>query len=562
MWSKNVSRTIITITLLLFSFIGLSQNFTYSGYIYNADGTGAVNVPVKLYKRTTPTLAGFTSQTNYNGHSYYRSTGSMTWTSAKTACENMGGHLATVSNAAENNFLFNTWPSGWIGYYQDRVAGYTYSEPLGGYRWTETQVTSGLGINYDVSSYTSGPTLVDIKSSINATLYNSPTYSSTGGKYLTFNGSNQYAITNNLASQFSSTAISVVAWVYPTGNGVIASELNVPSTSSGWHESIMEITGSNTLRVGFWNGIGITQLSTPITLNTWNMVCLTYDGTTMRGYLNNVSFGSVNFSRQASFIHGGNGQQHFAFGLSDATNMGSGAFGSFRLGVIQFFDRAITVDEIDRTFNLYAYRYRTNQYANWNPGEPNNSSNEDYTQFVSGGKWNDLANSSLPYVIEFDYINDFTPWALHQTVYTNSSGYYSFSQPTNPATEWYIQYDAPTPITTLQITDMVEVSKLVLGTTPIKSIHYHRYDVNNDGRINVADEHYINLRRYGFFSVWINMSPSRIFTPAQYTTLTTNTSDLRSTIPGVSSITINTPVSGGSQNYYLIAPGYKTTVTY
>jgi hypothetical protein len=58
------------------------------------------------------------------------------------------------------------------------------------------------------------------------------------------------------------------------------------------------------------------------------------------------------------------------------------------------------------------------------------------------------------------------------------------------------------------------------------------------------------------------MTPSKLFTPTQYTTLTTNTSDLRTTIPGVSSITINTPVSGGSQNYYLIAPGYKTTVTY
>ena len=558
MWNKIISWTVVFFCVFSLN----AQNFTYSGYIYNADGTGAVNVPVKLYKRTTPTLAGFTSQTNYNGHSYYRSTGSMTWTSAKTACENMGGHLATVSNVAENNFLFNTWPSGWIGYYQDRVAGYTYSEPLGGYRWTETQVTSGLDVDYDVSSYVSGPTLVDIKSSINATLYNSPTYSSTGGKYLSFNGSNQYAITNNLASQFSSTAISVVAWVYPTGNGVIASELNIPSTSSGWHESIMEITGSNTLRVGFWNGIGITQLSTAITLNTWNMVCITYDGTTMRGYLNNVSFGSVNFSRQAAFIHGGNGQQHFAFGLSDATNMGSGAFGAFRLGDIQFFDRAITVDEIDRTFNLYAYRYRTNQYSNWNPGEPNNSGNEDYTQFVSGGKWNDLANSSLPYVIEFDYINDFTPWVLHQTVYTNSSGYYSFSQPTNPATEWYIQYNAMNPITTLQLTDMVEVSKLVLGLTVIKSIHYHRYDVNYDGKINIADETYINLRRYGFLNGWVIMSPSKLFTSAQYTTLTTNTSDMRISIPGVSSITINSPVSGGSQNYYLIAPGYKTTVSY
>jgi hypothetical protein len=201
-------------------------------------------------------------------------------------------------------------------------------------------------------------------------------------------------------------------------------------------------------------------------------------------------------------------------------------------------------------------------WSYWNGGEPNNSNNEDYTQFVSGGRWNDLPNMSLPYVLEFEYIVTYTTWTLHQTVYTNSSGFYSFSQPTSPAVEWYIQYETPTPITTLQIADMVEVSKLVLGVTPIRSIHYHRYDVNNDGRINVADENYINLRRYSFFGGWINLSPARLYTPAQYTTLTTNTTDLRVSIPGMPSMTINSPVSGGSQNYYLIAPGYKTTVNY
>ena len=198
-------RKLFLLVFLLWVVTASGQNFTYSGYVYNSDGTGAVNVPVKLYKRTTPTLTGFTSQTNYNGHSYYRSTTSSTWTNAKTACENMGGHLATVSNASENSFLFNTWPSGWIGYYQDKVPGYTFSEPAGGYRWTETQVTDNLGADYDVSSYSVGTTLVDIRSAINATLYNSPTYSSTGGKYLAFNGSNHYAITNNLASKFANT---------------------------------------------------------------------------------------------------------------------------------------------------------------------------------------------------------------------------------------------------------------------------------------------------------------------------------------------------------------------
>jgi|694.fasta_scaffold103466_2 hypothetical protein len=552
-------RRYISILFLIVTNIIFGQTFTYSGYIYNAGGGGAPNVPVKLYKRTTPNLVGFTSQTNYNGHSYYRSTSSSTWTSAKTTCESMNGHLATVSNAAENNFLFNTWPSGWIGYYQDRVAGYTYSEPAGGYRWTESQVVNGLSADYDVSSYSSGTVLTDIRSSINATLYNTPTYSSTGGKYLAFNGSNQYAITNNLASKFTNTSISVVAWIFPTGNGVIASELGVASTSSGWHESIMEITGSNTLRVGFWSGTGIVQLSTSITLNTWNLVCITYDGTTMRGYLNNVNFGSTNFTRQAAFLHGGTGQQHFAFGLQDATNMGHGGFGSFRLGLIQFFNRAITVDEIDRTFNLYAYRYRTNQYTNWNPGEPNNSSNEDYTQFVGGGRWNDLVNTSLPYVIEFDYIVGFTPWVLHQTVYTNSSGYYSFSQSTNPSTEWYIQIDIPTTVTTISNNDAVFANNKVISRT-FNSLDYYRYDVNNDGLITISDVYYIYMKKSGRFSTWGGSLPNtRLFTQSQYNIINSSTSDLRSTYPGTSSITISTPTSGGSSSYYLINTGYSNS---
>jgi hypothetical protein len=332
MWYKNIGRTIIL--LILFSCNLFSQTFTYSGYIKNADGTGAVNVPVKLYRRTTPTLTGFTSQNNYNGHSYYRSTGSAYWTDARTACTNMGGHLVTVTTAAENTFIYNLWPSGWIG--------------------LTDEVTEGT-------------------------------------------------------------------WKWVTGE--------------------------------------------------------------------------------------------------------------------------------------------TYSYSSWNPGEPNNAGNEDYVQFVGGGKWNDLPNNqSLPYVIEFDYINDYTPWVLYQTVYTNSSGLYSISQSTNPAVEWYIQIDAPTPVTSHTITDFRGVTNVVLGTTSAKSINWLQYDTNNDGKISVSDAIYINRKQNGLATFSYT---SRIFTPTQYTSLTTGTTDLRSTIPGVSSITITSPVSGTTTgNYYLIAPGYKGQVTY
>ena len=441
-------------------------------------------------------------------------------------------------------------------------SGYTYSEPSGGFRWTETQVTDGLTSDYDVSSYSSGSTLTDITSSINATLYNSPAYTSTGGKYLTFNGSNTYAITGNMASKFSSVStISIVAWIYPTGNGVVMSELGTGSTSSGWHESVIEITGSNTLRVGFWNNSGITQLSTAITLNAWHLVCITYDGTTMKGYLNNVSFGSTNFTRAAAHLNG-NGE-YFAFGLQDATNMGSGAYGAFRLGDVQFFNRAITADEIDRTYNLYAYRYKTNQYTNWNGGEPNNSGNEDYTQFVSGGKWNDLGSSaSYQYVIEFDYIVTTSSWTYYKTVYTNSSGYYSISESYDPSKEYYIEIVAPTRVQAYTTSDIQGVSNTILGKVTRNGLSYHMYDVNDDGLISVADKYYVAARKAGRFSKWRIAPDVRIFTTAEYNSIKAGTTNLRSTYPGVTTYTTSSLITGGTLNLYIIAPGYAGQVTY
>jgi len=257
-------KGLLSILFFFSSILICGQNLTYSGYIYNAGGSGASNVPVKLYKRTTPTLVGFTSQTNYNGHSYYRS----------------------------NTFVFNTWPSGWIGYYQDRAPGYFYSEALGGYRWTELPVTNGLQADYDVSSYTSGTSLLDIKGGVNTTLVNSPTYTSTSGKYLTFNGVNQYGMTGNLASKVPGNTVTLMAWIYPTGNGVVVTELGQGTPTSGWHDAQIEITGGNTLRVGIWN-LNLVSLNTPITLNTWNLVGFTYDGTTLTGYKNGVGFRCV-----------------------------------------------------------------------------------------------------------------------------------------------------------------------------------------------------------------------------------------------------------------------------
>jgi hypothetical protein len=274
-----------------------------------------------------------------------------------------------------------------------------------------------------------------------------------------------------------------------------------------------------------------------------------------------VSFGSVVTNRQSPQLNG-NGL-YYGIGLADATNMGSGAYGAFRLGDFQVFDRGITADEVNRMYNLYSYRYGIYPYSNWNGGEPNDSAGEDYTHFVSGGKWNDLNNtSSLAYVIEFDYIVTTSSWALYKTIYTNSSGYYSISESYDPSKEYYIEIGAPTRVQSHTTSDIQGVSNIILDKVVKNGLSFHMFDVNDDGVISIADKYYIAARKASIFSRWRTAPDVRIFTTAQYNSIKAATSNVRATYPGVTTHTTSTLTSGGTLNLYIIAPGYSGSVTY
>jgi hypothetical protein len=222
-------------------------------------------------------------------------------------------------------------------------------------------VSTGLILNYninDASSYPgSGTTVTDLTGSSNATLYNSPTYTASGGGYLTFNGSNQYLGTNTaLGSKLnpanSSTVISIFVWMYPMDNGVIVSELGTTTPNSGWHDSQIEMV-AGTLRFSVWqNNPGFAStISTP--LNNWYYAGFTYNGTVLTGYVNGVS--AVTSGTITRATPGAN--LYYAIATLDATNLGDGTAANMRFGGMQVYNTALAAADVLQNYNAQKSRF-------------------------------------------------------------------------------------------------------------------------------------------------------------------------------------------------------------
>ena len=224
-------------------------------------------------------------------------------------------------------------------------------------------VSAGLILNYDISNASSypgtGATVTDLRANSNATLFNTPTYTS---GYLTFNGTNQYLTTNtSLNSRLSpantSTVTSIFAWVYPIDNGVILQELGQTTPNTGWHDSQIEMV-AGTMKFSVWqNQPGFSStISTP--LSAWYYAGFTFDGSVLRGYVNGaLAVTSATITRSTPYNDGGNLPLHYAIAHADGTNMGDGTFSNMRLGAFQVYNIALSAGQVSTNFQADRSRY-------------------------------------------------------------------------------------------------------------------------------------------------------------------------------------------------------------
>lgn len=224
-------------------------------------------------------------------------------------------------------------------------------------------VTSGLMYYIDAGSTTSysgsGSTLTDISGQgLGAsTLYNAPTFTSAGqSSYFTFNGTNQYIFTSNLVSKFNSpsnSSVTLETWTYAaTDNGDIIVEEGSPSLDAGWYDSQQEIV-SGSLKMRVWPLSSVTAGT--YNRSKWNQSVLTYDGTTVRSYLNAVAGGTTTGTRQTPWANGYG--LYYALMAPTGTNLGDGTYLAGQWSVFKLYNRALSAAEVTQNFNALRGRY-------------------------------------------------------------------------------------------------------------------------------------------------------------------------------------------------------------
>ena len=265
---------------------------------------------------------------------------------------------------------------------------------------------NSLVLNYDFSntaSYTRGSsTVTNLAGNAvgNSTLLNNPIFINSLG-FISFNGTNQYVVTPNLKTYFKSVdattvqkSFTVSFWIYPTDlNSVVLSELDSQTPSSGWHASNIEIVNGVVKYRVYPGTVAIT--SSAIMLNQWYHIALVYTGATAKGYLNGVLQGSQTYAREAP-----SASQNYAIGATEATNMGTSAYGKFSLAQFKLYHLPLTDSDI-----LQEYNVRKGEF-DYMIHSPSTNSNPTYWSISSA--WNYVTGASGAY--DAFGVYHFTPW--------------------------------------------------------------------------------------------------------------------------------------------------------
>ena len=158
---------------------------------------------------------------------------------------------------------------------------------------------SSLVMNLDAATYSGTGPWVDSVSGLSFTLNNSPTYSPSigGGSFDFVPASAQWANTDTSLSSLSTWTVE--AWHYPTGvtTGSLPCLITETFTGGFINYTLGYPNGDPNFQAGFYSGgWQVTPTGYTLTPNVWNQIVGTYDGTTIKLYVNDTLINSTTYS--------------------------------------------------------------------------------------------------------------------------------------------------------------------------------------------------------------------------------------------------------------------------
>lgn len=220
-------------------------------------------------------------------------------------------------------------------------------------------VTSGMVLNLDagyIPSYpTTGTTWNDLSGNgFNGTLVNGPTFSSLGGGSIVFDGSNDYvSITDN--ATLRPTVFTTNIWVKKNTLTQVQSILftkRFSATLSPFNSySIQQDPGTGLpYRFCIGNASGQNYLDTPnINDLLWHNLVMTYDNSTIVGYLDGVNIGSLSAASPISY-------STLNLFMAGSTYGGTSSFNG-NISCFFIYNRVLSESEILKNYNATKSRF-------------------------------------------------------------------------------------------------------------------------------------------------------------------------------------------------------------
>lgn len=375
--THNVSTNLTanSFTRAGYRFSGWNTAANGSGTSYSNSQAVSITEPLTLYAQWTRTTYTVKFENNYDGSS--------------STLNHFTTETLTLPSLNRTGYTFNGWYTASSGGSRVGGAGDTFS-PL-----TNTDLVLLYEIDNPDSYSGTGIDLTDVASSLNNQVTGSigtrmfasstlPTYSMESGGYIDLTSANNNRITqqSSLSSRLGSTNnnISVFAWIYPkSSNGVIVAELGQSTINTGWHDSQIEmVNGKLTFNVWGPSGYATPNIATTsnVTLNKWYYVGFTYNGTTLTAYVFDDTGSAValsNNNKSVSRQIPPSNNIYYGIGATDSTNMGSGAYGDFRIGSFQVYKSGLSSAAVSNNYQGSCVRFHSSAqnctgrtlYAQW-----------------------------------------------------------------------------------------------------------------------------------------------------------------------------------------------------